>query len=119
MYEFVVAGGWLMLPILLCSIAAAAICVERFWSLSPSKIAPANLIAQVWIWLKNDDFDASHVVSGANSWNDGLPVSAHSNAGIVYDYYRNTFNRNSFKFNNIRKKLNNSNFISFIINLKF
>ena len=58
MYEFVVAGGWLMLPILLCSIAAAAICVERFWSLSPSKIAPANLIAQVWIWLKNDDFDA-------------------------------------------------------------
>mgnify|MGYP000253531418 CR=1 FL=1 len=61
MYEFVVAGGWLMLPILLCSIAAAAICVERFWSLSPSKIAPANLIAQVWIWLKNDDFDAKRM----------------------------------------------------------
>lgn len=61
MYEFVVAGGWLMLPILLCSIAAAAICVERFWSLSPSKIAPANLIAQVWIWLKNDEFDAKRM----------------------------------------------------------
>lgn len=61
MYEFVVAGGWLMLPILLCSIAAAAISVERFWSLSPSKIAPANLIAQVWIWLKNDDFDAKRM----------------------------------------------------------
>ncbi|NRB41704.1 MAG: MotA/TolQ/ExbB proton channel family protein [Pseudomonadales bacterium] len=61
MYEFVVAGGWLMLPILICSVAAAAICVERFWSLSPSKIAPANLIAQVWIWLKNDDFDAKRM----------------------------------------------------------
>lgn len=61
MYEFVVAGGWLMLPILICSIAAGAICVERFWSLSPAKIAPSNLIAQVWIWLKNDDFDAKRM----------------------------------------------------------
>ncbi len=61
MYEFVVAGGWLMLPILLCSVAAAAICVERLWSLSPKKIAPANLIAQVWIWLKNDEFDAQRM----------------------------------------------------------
>ena len=61
MYEFVVAGGWLMLPILLCSVAAAAICVERLWSLSAKKIAPANLIAQVWIWLKNDDFDAKRM----------------------------------------------------------
>lgn len=61
MYEFVVAGGWLMLPILICSIAVAAICVERFWSLSSSKIAPANLIAQVWIWLKNDEFDAKRM----------------------------------------------------------
>ncbi len=46
-----------MVPIIICSIAAASICVERFWSLSPAKIAPANLIAQVWVWLKNDEFD--------------------------------------------------------------
>lgn len=56
-YELVIAGGWLMIPIILCSIAAIAICVERFWSLSPAKIAPANLIAQVWVWLKNDEFN--------------------------------------------------------------
>ena len=61
MYEFVVAGGWLMLPILLCSVAAAAICVERLWGLSAKKIAPTNLIAQVWIWLKNDEFDAQRM----------------------------------------------------------
>jgi biopolymer transport protein ExbB len=60
-YEFVVAGGWLMIPIILCSIGAAAICVERLWSLSPSKIAPANLIAQVWMWLKNDEFDVERM----------------------------------------------------------
>lgn len=56
MYEFFVSGGPLMWPILFCSIAAIAISVERFWSLSPTKIAPPNLIAQVWVWLKNDEF---------------------------------------------------------------
>lgn len=61
MYEFVVAGGWLMIPILLCSVAAFAICVERLWSLSPTKIAPANLIAQVWMWLKNDEFNVERM----------------------------------------------------------
>ena len=60
-YEFVVAGGWLMVPILMCSVAAAAICVERLWSLSASKIAPANLIAQVWLWLKNDEFSVERM----------------------------------------------------------
>ncbi len=56
-YEFVVAGGWLMLPILICCFVAMAIGFERFWSLSPSKIAPPNLIAEVWMWLKKDEFD--------------------------------------------------------------
>lgn len=56
MFEIIVAGGWVMVPIILCSIAAVAISAERFWSLSPAKIAPPNLIAQVWVWLKNDEF---------------------------------------------------------------
>lgn len=50
-----------MLPILLCSVAVAAICVERLWSLSPTKIAPANLIAQVWQWLNNDEFNVERM----------------------------------------------------------
>ncbi|MBT3565775.1 MAG: MotA/TolQ/ExbB proton channel family protein, partial [Gammaproteobacteria bacterium] len=33
MFELVQAGGWLMVPILLCSVISAAICVERFWTL--------------------------------------------------------------------------------------
>jgi biopolymer transport protein ExbB len=57
-FELVKSGGWLMVPIIFCSIAAFAICVERFWTLNPNKIAPPNLIAQVWIWLKNNQFDA-------------------------------------------------------------
>jgi biopolymer transport protein ExbB len=56
--EVVQAGGWLMLPIILCSIIAAAICVERLWSLKPSRIAPRHTLATVWGWLKKDEFDA-------------------------------------------------------------
>lgn len=50
-----------MLPIVLCSVVALSICVERLWSLSPSKIAPSNLIAQVWVWIKEDDFDVERM----------------------------------------------------------
>ena len=51
------AGGWLMLPILLCSVISAAICVERFWTLRSEQVAPRNLLAKVWTWIKNNDLD--------------------------------------------------------------
>lgn len=52
MWELVKAGGWMMLPIILCSIVAAAIVAERLWTLRPSRITPANLLATVWGWIK-------------------------------------------------------------------
>ena len=58
MLELVQAGGWLMLPIILCSIVAIAIIIERFWTLNISRIAPQNILAQVWTWLKNDQLDS-------------------------------------------------------------
>ncbi len=57
MFELVQAGGWLMIPILLCSVIAAAITVERFWTLRAEQVAPRNLLAQVWTWIKNNDMD--------------------------------------------------------------
>lgn len=57
MFELVQAGGWLMIPILLCSIISAAICVERFWTLRSQQIVPKNLLAQVWNWIKNNEMD--------------------------------------------------------------
>ncbi len=63
MFEFVKAGGWLMMPILLCSVVAMAIVVERFWSLQRSKIAPENLVAQVWQWARSDVLDAKRIQS--------------------------------------------------------
>ena len=53
MWELVKAGGWIMLPIILCSIAAAGIIAERLWTLRPSRITPANLLGQVWRWIKD------------------------------------------------------------------
>lgn len=52
MLEIVQSGGWLMVPILLCSVIAAAISVERVWTLQRSRIAPQNLLAQVWTALR-------------------------------------------------------------------
>lgn len=43
----------------------------------------------------NDDFDAIQLVNGDNVWDDQISVSAHTNAGIAYEYFRTTFNRNS------------------------
>lgn len=61
MFELVKAGGWLMLPIIICSIAVLAICVERYLALSSEKIAPKNLLAQVWGWIKNNQLDANRI----------------------------------------------------------
>lgn len=58
MLEIFQSGGWLMVPILMCSIVAAAICVERLWSLQRSRIVPKNLLAQIWSALKSSDLDS-------------------------------------------------------------
>ena len=52
MLELVKAGGWLMLPIILCSVISLAIIVERLWSLQVRRVLPKNLVAQVWRWEK-------------------------------------------------------------------
>lgn len=61
MLEIVQSGGWLMVPILLCSIVAAAIAVERLWTLQRARITPKNLLAQVWGALKNNEMDAQRL----------------------------------------------------------
>lgn len=59
MFELVKAGGWLMLPIMVCSIVALAISVERLLALRQQKIAPPQLLGEVWNWVKNNQLDAA------------------------------------------------------------
>ena len=44
MWELVKAGGWLMLPLVLCSIFTVAISLERFIRLKKSTILPKDLL---------------------------------------------------------------------------
>ena len=53
MWEIVTAGGWLMLPIIACSIVALAIVIERFVTLRENRILPDNLVADVWRMASN------------------------------------------------------------------
>lgn len=47
-----------MLPIIFCSVVALAITIERLLALNPNKIAPKNLLAEVWTWIKNSQIDS-------------------------------------------------------------
>ncbi|MBO6556049.1 MAG: MotA/TolQ/ExbB proton channel family protein [Pseudomonadales bacterium] len=79
MFELVQAGGWLMIPILLCSVIAAAISVERFWTLRADQVAPRNLLAQVWTWIKNNEMDNKRLRELKN----GSPLGQILAAGIT------------------------------------
>jgi biopolymer transport protein ExbB len=61
MLEIVQAGGWLMLPIIACSIAAVAIVLERLWTLQEKRVLPPSVTAQVWESVQHGQVDAQHV----------------------------------------------------------
>lgn len=58
MWELIKAGGWLMLPLVLCSIAACAIIIERGIRLQRQKIVPDNLLQHVMTQLNSDQISA-------------------------------------------------------------
>ncbi|ASL25907.1 MotA/TolQ/ExbB proton channel family protein [Azotobacter chroococcum] len=58
MWELVKAGGWMMLPIVLCSVVALAIIAERLWTLRPSRVTPPHLLGQVWRWIQDKQLNS-------------------------------------------------------------
>lgn len=61
MFELVKTGGYLMAPILICSVIALAIIAERLWSLRKGKIAPKHLVAQIYSMRKKNQLDMNAV----------------------------------------------------------
>ena len=61
MLEIILAGGWLMAPIMLCSTLAVAITIERFWTLRSSKVIPEGLVATVEDWATRHELDQRHL----------------------------------------------------------
>lgn len=52
-----------MAPIILCSVLALAIVLERFWTLRRSKVVPADIQGKVEAWANTDDLDYSHLTA--------------------------------------------------------
>ena len=61
MFELVKSGGWLMWPIILCSVAALAIIGERFWTLQKKYVAPPTLVNQIQQWLARKELDQARI----------------------------------------------------------
>ena len=68
-----------MLPIILCSVIALAIIVERLWSLQVRRVLPKHLVAQVWRWEKIHQLTQEHVKELQAS----SPLGSILAAGIV------------------------------------
>ena len=79
MLELVKAGGWLMLPIIACSIAALAIVFERLWTLRRKRVIPINLVAQIWQLHKKNNLTLGHL----NAIRQSSPLGRILAAGLV------------------------------------
>jgi len=75
----VTAGGWLMLPIILCSVVAAAIIAERFWALKQEKVVPSNLVAQLWQLHQNKELNNERI----KLLRDSSPLGRILAAGLI------------------------------------
>ena len=79
MFEVIKAGGWLMVPIIGCSVIALAIVLERFWSLQKSRVAPGNLVAKIWQMDQNKQLDERRIMS----IRDSSPLGRILSAGLM------------------------------------
>ncbi|MFZ1539245.1 MAG: MotA/TolQ/ExbB proton channel family protein [Chromatiaceae bacterium] len=79
MLEMMRAGGWLMWPILACSVAAMAIILERLWSLRRRRVMPPRLMEQVWQWQRDQALTPERLQALAQS----SPLGRLLSAGLV------------------------------------
>ncbi len=79
MLELVQAGGWLMYPILLCSVIAAAIIAERLWTLRTRKVIPEKLMTGIWNLLQKDLMTEKHI----DEIERGSPLGRVLAAGLI------------------------------------
>jgi biopolymer transport protein ExbB len=78
-FELVKAGGWLMLPIIACSVVALAIVVERFWSLQHRRVVPRQLVVRIWQLIQAGKLTEERL----RELRDGSPLGRVLTAGLL------------------------------------
>ena len=61
MLELVIAGGWVMVPILLLAVVALGIGIERAWTLRRRDVLPPGLGDEVRQWARGRQLDPKHI----------------------------------------------------------
>ena len=89
MFELIGAGGWLMLPIIFCSVISLAIVIERSWVLRRENILPRKLLKELNNPATRIGVDKSSIVSlGGDSFLGFLFISAFAKKSDGYDAMR-------------------------------
>lgn len=80
MFEIVKAGGIMMVPLILCSIVAAAIILERLWTLQERRVLPAEITDKVWRWVEQGQIQEKHITALQHN----SPLGKILAAGLMY-----------------------------------
>lgn len=84
-----------MIPILLCSVIAVAIVVERSWTLRHNKVIPKKLLNGIWTLLNNDALTDKHISEIEN----GSPLGRVLAAGLINRHLSRDLIRESIEEN--------------------
>ena len=63
MFEIVKSGGIVMVPIILSSVIAAAIILERLWTLQRERVLPKELTEKVWRLVETQQLQEKHIAA--------------------------------------------------------
>ena len=58
MLELLRPGGFIMIPLLICSVLALAIIIERFYALRVNRVAPQATTNELWRWIKKKELNS-------------------------------------------------------------
>lgn len=93
MLEIIKTGGWLMLPIIACSVIALGIVVERFWTLHTKRVIPSQLVGQIWQWNQKGQLTDKRILA----IRDGSPLGRVLAAGLLNRHYNREVMRESIE----------------------
>ncbi|HYM34620.1 MAG TPA: hypothetical protein VET48_04440, partial [Steroidobacteraceae bacterium] len=57
------SGGVFMAPIILSSVIAAGIFLERLWTLQQKRVLPQDLVDKVWRWVSSEQHQEKHIIA--------------------------------------------------------